>query len=1008
MSSAVRRWAPFVFLSLLCSAQPQGTSGAISGVVLDASGAAVPEASVLVVNASLGIRRNTATETSGLFRIPGLPPGSGYTVSVTKGGFAQYQASRVEILVGQEVSLPVNLDLVQVRTRIEVEGSPIVEATKTGVSQVVESSQTLHLPINGRRVDSYVLLTPAVVPDGSTGLISFRGIAAGNSFLTDGNDTTNLFYYENAGRTRVTAQISQDAVQEFQVSATGYSAEFGRASGGVVNTLTRSGSNDLHGTAYWFFRNRTLNARDSFSTYNPPEWRHQAGASLGGKLRQDRLFYFFNFEATRRKFPLVASLARPPLFNANGQFVGTCTAIAAQCASALHFLDRQFQTLDRTADSELAFGRMDWHPSSTHSVTASLNYLGWRSPNGERTEAVLNDGSGVGNNADSNVRTRYGRVAWTAIARPRLVFESRFGWFKDRLFDQLNPRYIPPETGLTQIAIAGQGNLGVGSEFPRLDPSENRYQFAETARRIVGRSSWSVGADWVQTEDFRRSLANGEGTYSYATFTDFALDFSGNALGRKRWQNYAQRFGIGSQDTTVNDLALFVQDQFRWNAKFTLNAGLRYEREGITQPSISNPAYPPTAQIPSLSKNLAPRIGGAYSVNTKTVLRAGYGIYYARIQGGLINTLFLDNGLYQTSVTLDGGVPRDLSVGPVFPNKLASFDPSRVLGTTDLSFAAPGYRNPFTHQGDIGIERELTRNWGLTATYLWSRGMRLTTVRDQNIGPLGPPVSYLFAGSDRIYSTPTYLLSNRVDPLWRRVNVVESGGRSFYRGLAVQLRGRFYHGLQTSVAYTWSRAEDYGQGGASENIFFNQGPRTLFNGDYERELARSALSQPHRLVVTSIWSPAFAVKQTLYRRLANGWQLSQISTFASAQPTSATVFVAGTPFGGAAFNTTLNGLGGSPRVPFLDPNSLDIGNVIRTDARLTRSIAIRERATLLLNFEAFNVFNHVAITSINTQAYELRNRVLTPTPGLGAGVAAAGYPDGTNARRAQVSLRLTF
>src|SRR5258708_7599766 len=197
----------------------------------------------------------------------------------------------------------------------------------------------------------------------------------------------------------------------------------------------------------------------------------------------------------------------------------------------------------------------------------------------------------------------------------------------------------------------------------------------------------------------------------------------------------------------------------------------------------------------------------------------------------------------------------------------------------------------------------------------------------------------------------------------------------------------------------WSSAEDLGQGGAADNIFFNQGPRTLFNGDYAGERGRSVLEQPQRLVITSIWAPpAPAFKRALYRQLTSGWQISQISTFAASQAASGTIFVAGTPFPGAAFNTTLNGFGGSQRVPFWAPNSLDIGDVARTDARITRSIPLggifRDRgATLMLNFEAFNLFNHIAITSIGTQAYELKDRVLTPTPGLGTGVASAGYPD---------------
>ena len=176
---------------------------------------------------------------------------------------------------------------------------------------VIDARQIMDLPINGRRVDTFVLLTPGVTNDGTFGLLSFRGVAGGNAFLMDGNDTTEQYYNENAGRTRIASQISQDAVQEFQVVSANFSAEYGRAMGGVVNTVTKSGSNDLHGTAYWFFRNRTLNARDRYATFNPPELRHQAGASLGGAIVKDKLFYFLNVDITRRNFPMVSSLNFP-------------------------------------------------------------------------------------------------------------------------------------------------------------------------------------------------------------------------------------------------------------------------------------------------------------------------------------------------------------------------------------------------------------------------------------------------------------------------------------------------------------------------------------------------------------------------------------------------------------------------------------------------------------------------------------------------------------------------
>src|SRR5437660_5192646 len=256
-------------------AQAVAGLGAVAGTVRDATGAAVPNATVVVSNDSKGVRRTMQTTDAGVFAAPALVPATGYSIRVTGQGFADWEVKDFQVQVGQVVDFAVTLQVSSVSATVEVTAAPLVEDAKTDVSQVVNSQQILNLPINGRRVDSFVLLAPAVVPDATFGLISFRGIAGGNAFLTDGNDTTEQYYNENAGRTRISSQISQDAVQEFQVVSNNYSAEFGHAMGGIVNTVTRSGSNDFHGTGYWFFRNQDFNAKDTFATVNPLETRHQ-------------------------------------------------------------------------------------------------------------------------------------------------------------------------------------------------------------------------------------------------------------------------------------------------------------------------------------------------------------------------------------------------------------------------------------------------------------------------------------------------------------------------------------------------------------------------------------------------------------------------------------------------------------------------------------------------------------------------------------------------------------
>jgi len=303
----------FLFLAAAGAALAQTAAGvgSISGVVRDASGSVIPNAKVVVSNASKGITRTLNTTDAGIFSAGALVPAAGYSVKVSAPGFGDWEVKDAELKVGQNLDLNVMMQVASSTTQVLVTSeTPLVEDTKTDVSSVIDAGQIQELPINGRRVDSFVLLTPGVTNDSYYGLLSFRGVAAGNSFLVDGSDTTEQFYNENAGRTRIASQISQDAVQEFQVVSANFSAEYGRAMGGVVNTVTRSGQNDLHGTGYWFFRNQDFNARDTFAAFIPGETRNQGGASIGGAIKKDKLFYFFNYDLTRRNFPLLGSIIR--------------------------------------------------------------------------------------------------------------------------------------------------------------------------------------------------------------------------------------------------------------------------------------------------------------------------------------------------------------------------------------------------------------------------------------------------------------------------------------------------------------------------------------------------------------------------------------------------------------------------------------------------------------------------------------------------------------------------
>src|SRR5260370_13979909 len=302
--------------------------------------------------------------------------------------------------------------------------------------------------------------------------------------------------------------------------------------GGIINTITKSGTNDIHGPGYWFFRNRSLNARDRYALFNPQDIRHQSGASLGGAIIKNKLFYFLNYEATRRNFPGIASLSSG-MFNSAGQFLAAANpcpdpkaavilqATAAQCSTGLNMiLTRNFGNVSRTVVQDLGFGKLDYHLSDKNSLSLSLSMLRWVWPHGiQATGIVFNTGNLIGNNADSTVRNAYGKATLTSILNSRMVNEARFGWFKDRLFDPASPDFLYPGLGLAGLTVNSTGNLGIATSYPRLNPSETRFQYADNLSWTKGSHTMKFGIDIAHTEDYQDQLSNRYGRYSYSSLT---------------------------------------------------------------------------------------------------------------------------------------------------------------------------------------------------------------------------------------------------------------------------------------------------------------------------------------------------------------------------------------------------------------------------------------------------------------------------------------------------------
>lgn len=1003
-----------------CAYGQAGGVAGISGTVRDPSGSVIPNAKVVVSSASKGEIRSLETNDAGVFSAPALVPGPGYLLDITAAGFATYELKDIALQVGQNLEMNVNLTVAASATTVEVSSAAeLIDDQKIDVSQVVSQRQINDLPINGRRVDSFVLLTPAVTNDATFGLLSFRGVAGNNSFLLDANDNTEQFYDENAGRTRIQSQISQDAVQEFQVVSDDYSAEYGRAMGGVVNTVTKSGTNELHGAGFYYFRSTGFDAKDPFASFNPSEKRVEGGGVVGGPIVKNKLFYLIDADLTYRQFPLVDSYVLSGVVNTATQSFTGCTlpATPAQCSAINALLPRFFGQIPRTDDNDLAFGKLDYRFNDKNSFVAEFNFLRWWSPNGIQTGLSSTSGAGVNGNGDDAVRVRNGKFGWTYVPSNTMVNVFRFGYDTDRQADSFDQAELGSGLGYLDVSVAGV-QLGPATYLPRVEPSETRHEYADDFTWTKGTHTLKFGVNVATTEDYVYYISNAFGSYTYLTPTAFALDYSGGT-GAKNWTSYSQTFGNPVADYTISEFAWYAQDQWKVSPKLTVTLGVRWDKSHVPDFPVVNPSFPETGYIHTPNTDFAPRIGLAYRIDDKTVFRGGYGIYYARMLGGLIDNLWTTNGIYQIADSFSATNTAQQAAGPIFPNALASAPAAAGVGAATIQFAAPNLKTPYTEQANISVARQLTGGMVLTLSGIWSRGVNLYGVTDLNASAT---TNYTYtienAAGAQIgsFTTPVYT-TPRPNPNYGAVLETTNGTNSYYDAFAATLEKRFSHGFESLLAYTWSHEIDEGQGGGSSAIFFSSASSYVYDGNYTYEKGSGLLDQRHRLVYSFVWAPAVKYGSNGFLKyFGDGWQLSGIVTLASGRPTgSPTIRIVSAPTlsGGAKFlsTSTIDGFsGGSTRVPFLPVDNIYTPASYRADLRLTKAIPLGiERIKLNLNFEAFNISNSWSPTSMFTQEYTATKGVLQLTPNAyGYGSADGGFPDGTQARRLQVSARLTF
>ncbi|HLH00785.1 MAG TPA: carboxypeptidase regulatory-like domain-containing protein [Bryobacteraceae bacterium] len=965
----------FLLTSSLYGQAPVG-GATLNGTVTDPSGAAVAGAKVTAENLATGLTRSTTTTAAGLYNFPDLPVGT-YDLTVEQSGFKSVKRTGITLAVGAVATLDIPLELGATQETISVTAEvPVVETTRSQTSTVVTTQAVADLPINGRNFLDFTVLTPGVTRDPTrTGDLSFGGQrGTANSLLVDGSDANNVFFGQSSGRAgtgRNPYSFSQDAVQEFQVNTNGYAAEIGRAGGGVINVITKSGTNDFHGTAFEFFRDKALNANQWENNRRgiPKRAYHfnQFGGNFGGPVVKNKLFFFFDYDGQRNTTP------NPVFF----QVPVPSDPLSQQAAQSLQ---KYLTPYSNALNNDVYLGKVDWNLTNNQRLSVRYNANRFVGQNFENT----GPSSAAEHTGNSNVTTDNVAASHTITIGALSVLESRFVFTRDNepgFANSAAPEAIIRQNGTTELSI------GRNDFSPRYTNAKT-YQWAEAFSRELGRHSLKFGLDMDFQQIGNFFPGNFSGSYVFNSLADFAAD---------KPFSYTQAFaGAGTagalSQPNVNEYSFYAQDSWRATERLTLNYGVRYDFFDYAQPSVHNPDPGlaamglDTAKIHLDKNNIGPRAGFAYRLDDrgKTVIRGGYGIYYGRTPSILTGTAITQNGIQVQTYTLFNNFP-------TYPNILTA--PPVLSRTPDIYVFASNYVQPLTHQWSFNVERQIGRDYGLTVGYLGVRGEHLTRTRDVNLYP-EVPVQGTIAG---VGPVTFYRHPGRIDPNFGRISVFDSGADSIYHGGFIQLTKRFSQGFQVQTSYTFSKAIDDAPDFTSVVVGTDdaKNAQNTLQPNLERGLANADVR--HRFVFSGVWDINYAhsLQNPVLRAILEGYQLSSISTVQSGRPFSILV-------GGDVNN---DGNTRTDRPPYVGRNTLIGPNFLDVDIRVTRDFPLyAERVKLRMMFEAFNLTNRANFNSLLTTQYNFTAATNTFSP-----VAGLGTPTTTfDPRILQLAAKITF
>ena len=1020
-STAVLALAVVLFLPAAAFAQSAATFQ-VQGVVTDSTGAVIPGATVTARNVATDVSRSVSTNETGRYRMINLPPGE-YEITIESSGFSTLKREGLQIEVGAIVTLDFTLEVGATTEVVTVtQDVPLVETERTGVSSTISQELVEDLPINGRRWTDFVLLTPGVSLDGDFGLISYRGLSGlYNNNMVDGADNNQAFFSEANGRTRTAYTQSVSTIKEFQVGLVNYSAEFGRAAGGTVNAVTKSGGNEIHGEAFYFLRHDSMDARETFNKASGvpqlKDVRQQFGLSIGGPIKEGKMFWFANYDQQERNFPGVAVSDRTVTDGAGLNFIDSAFDVTAICDDVLLTLARceaarqvildELGVFPREGANKVALIKLDFVPKDDQNFSIQYNIHRWDSPNGIQTQIRTND-TPLANGSDKvETDVLLARHNWTISST--MVNELRFQFGRD--FESQVPNAPGPSViHNSQLDIDGGG---MRTFLPRASfPDETRYQFTDNYSMFQGDHHLKFGIDINHVNDLMINLFTGGAQFEYRSFENFAKDvpLSGlpdfidavPALSGRHYRDFEQAFdlvtgSIGAIEFTTTDINFYIQDSWKVRSNLTLNMGVRYETTMMPSPDQSIFASPTAewlglttalqdrarAGIGDDTNNWGPRVGLAWDVggDQKMVVRAGYGISFGRTSNSAVAAgTFENNAITRTFIRLFPGSTN----APAFPDTFCTPNlgtpgqtsvctlPAGTSGSGTLNLFSEGYQQPTIYSGELGVEYAITNDTAISATYINTRGQHLPAFIDINMPPPTETITYTDGQGGPVLATMPFFLSGpRPVTTFGAIIQTESTLTSDYNAVIFKVKRRMSKGLSFNSHLTIAKAEDDGQGSTTFFQFFSERVNPF---DRESERGTSRFDIRKKWVTNFNWElPSGDSDNGAMKTILDGFSLSGILTFRGGRAHDGELNAFGAfPSGWNAFSTfSGNGSGADDRAPWLPRNFGRTSGLANVDIRLTREISVKEDQTFVIILEAFNSFNHVNFNRFNDRAFNV-------------------------------------